>query len=166
MSWVGAPFERSQRRDPVIVRQGGTDPGHPAANDYDRAMYIGELARRAGCSPKAVRLYESRGLLGAVARAGSYRIYGEQDLVLVQRIRQALGLGFRLDELHGLHRLDQADSWEALARLLRGRREQVQAQMQRLKGLQTQLAALERELLECRLEPADARERACETALA
>ena len=103
MSWVGAPFERSQRRDPVIVRQGGTDPGHPAANDYDRAMYIGELARRAGCSPKAVRLYESRGLLGAVARAGSYRVYGEQDLVLVQRIRQALGLGFRLDELHGLH---------------------------------------------------------------
>lgn len=121
MSWVGAPFERSQRRDPVIVRQGGTDPGHPAANDYDRAMYIGELARRAGCSPKAVRLYESRGLLGAVARAGSYRIYGEQDLVLVQRIRQALGLGFRLDELHGLHRIHEATSWEALARLLRER---------------------------------------------
>lgn len=129
-------------------------------------MYIGELARRAGCSPKAVRLYESRGLLGAVARAGSYRVYGQQDLVLVQRIRQALGLGFRLDELHGLQRLDHADSWDALARLLRGRREQVQAQMQHLQGLQTQLAALERELLECRLEPADSRERACETVMA
>ena len=47
-----------------------------------------------------------------------------------------------------------------------GRREQVQAQMQHLQGLQTQLAALERELLECRLEPADSRERACETAMA
>lgn len=112
-------------------------------------MYIGELARRAGCSPKAVRLYEARGLLGAVARAGSYRVYGERDLVLVQRIRQALGLGFRLDELQGLQRLDEAESWEALARLLRGRRTQVQAEMRRLQRLQAQLAALERELLEC-----------------
>ena len=165
MSWVGAPFERSQRRDPVIVRQGGTDPGHPAANDYDRAMYIGELARRAGCSPKAVRLYESRGLLGAVARAGSYRIYGEQDLVLVQRIRQALGLGFRLDELHGLHRIHEATSWEALARLLRERSTQVQAEIRRLQAQQSQLAALERELLECSLET-EGTQGACEPALA
>lgn len=165
MSWVGAPFERSQRRDPVIVRQGSADPGHPAANDYDRAMYIGELARRAGCSPKAVRLYEARGLLGAVARAGSYRVYGEQDLVLVQRIRQALGLGFRLDELHGLHRIDDTAGWEALARLLRERRAKVQAEMRRLEDQHAQLADLERELLECSLEPAGARN-ACESALA
>ncbi|MBJ2141454.1 MerR family transcriptional regulator [Delftia acidovorans] len=128
-------------------------------------MYIGELARRAGCSPKAVRLYESRGLLGAVARAGSYRVYGEQDLVLVQRIRQALGLGFRLDELHGLHRIHEAASWEALARLLRERSTQVQADIRRLQAQQSQLAALERELLECSLETAGT-QGACEPALA
>lgn len=124
-------------------------------------MYIGELARRAGCSPKAVRLYEARGLLGAVARAGSYRVYGEQDLQLVQRIRQALGLGFRLDELQGLHRIDEAESWEALARLLSGRRAKVQAELLRLQAQQAQLAALERELHECSLVPATARG-ACE----
>ncbi|MDR0225062.1 MAG: MerR family transcriptional regulator [Burkholderiaceae bacterium] len=116
-------------------------------------MYIGELARRAGCSPKAVRLYESRGLLGTVARAGSYRIYGEADLVTVQRIRQALDLGFRLGELQGLHRLNHGGDWEGLARLLRGRREQVQAELLRLQGLQARLSALEHELLECSLEP-------------
>lgn len=119
-------------------------------------MYIGELARRAGCSPKAVRLYESRGLLGSVARAGSYRVYGEQDLVLVQRIRQALALGFRLSELHSLHRIDDAAGWDALAGLLGTRRAQVQAEMQRLARLQAELAALEREVRECGLEPAGA----------
>ena len=128
-------------------------------------MYIGELARRAGCSPKAVRLYESRGLMGTVARLGSYRIYDERDLVLVQRIRQALALGFRLDELHGLHRIDDAAGWQALAQLLRARREQVRAEMLRLQRQQDHLAALERELRECSLEPAAAMN-ACEPATA
>ncbi len=36
-------------------------------------MRIGELARRTGTTPKALRLYEAQGLLGRVARAGSYR---------------------------------------------------------------------------------------------
>lgn len=123
-------------------------------NHYDGDMYIGEIARRAGCSPKAVRLYESLGLLGQVARAGSYRVYGERDLALVQRIRQALQLGFRLSQLHGLHRLDDAASWDALARLLSARRAQVRAEMQRLEQLHGQLNALERELRECDQDPA------------
>ncbi|MBP0644693.1 MerR family DNA-binding protein, partial [Mycobacterium tuberculosis] len=87
------------------------------------------------------------------------------DLVLVQRIRQALGLGFRLDELHGLHRIHEAASWEALARLLRERSTQVQAEIRRLQAQQSQLAALERELLECSLETAGT-QGACEPALA
>ena len=47
-------------------------------------MRIGELAQRTGTTPKAIRLYESRGLLGTVARAGSYRHYGEADVARVQ----------------------------------------------------------------------------------
>ncbi len=31
-------------------------------------MYIGELSKRAAATPKAIRLYESIGLLGCVAR--------------------------------------------------------------------------------------------------
>ena len=47
-------------------------------------MRIGELARRTGTTPKALRLYEARGLLGTVARTGSYRQYGEADVARVQ----------------------------------------------------------------------------------
>ena len=66
-------------------------------------MRIGELARLAGTTPKAIRLHEALGLLGAAARVGSYRQYGESDLDRVRLIRQAQALGFRLSELDGLH---------------------------------------------------------------
>lgn len=56
-------------------------------------MRIGELAAVTGCTPKALRLYEARGLLGTVARRGSYRHYGLKDVQRVQWIRQALALG-------------------------------------------------------------------------
>ena len=34
-------------------------------------MYIGELSKRAATTPKAIRLYESMGLLRRVARMGA-----------------------------------------------------------------------------------------------
>ena len=62
-------------------------------------MYIGEIARLAGTSPKALRHYEALGLLGDVRRSGAYRVYTQQDLAQVKLIRQAQVLGFRLAEL-------------------------------------------------------------------
>ena len=81
-------------------------------------MRIGELARRTGTTPKAIRLYEARGLMGAVARAGSYRHYGEADVARVLLIRQAQALGFRLSELDGLPHIDTAAGWERMAQLV------------------------------------------------
>ena len=84
-------------------------------------MRIGELARRTGTTPKALRLYEARGLLGTVARAGSYRQYGEQDVVQVQLIRQAQALGFRLSQLDGLNALHTPAGWTHIATLQQAR---------------------------------------------
>ncbi|HTH09087.1 MAG TPA: MerR family transcriptional regulator, partial [Acidovorax sp.] len=78
-------------------------------------MRIGELAQRTGTTPKAIRLYESRGLLGAVARRGSYRHYGEADAARVLLVRQAQGLGFRLSELTELPHMDTGPGWERVA---------------------------------------------------
>ena len=112
-------------------------------------MRIGELARRTGATPKALRLYEARGLLGAVARTGSYRHYGDADVARVQLIRQAQALGFRLAELGGLPRIDSADGWAQVARLVSGRRAAVARERARLAALDAQLAVLEAELLAC-----------------
>ena len=112
-------------------------------------MRIGELARRTGTTPKAIRLYEARGLMGAVARAGSYRHYGEADVARVLLIRQAQALGFRLAELDGLPHIDTTAGWERMAQLVAQRRAAVTHELARLAALDAQLALLEAELHTC-----------------
>ena len=112
-------------------------------------MRIGELAQRTGTTPKAIRLYEARGLLGTVARAGSYRHYGEADVARVLLIRQAQALGFRLAELDGLPHIDTTAGWERMAQLVAQRRAAVTHELARLAALDAQLALLEAELHTC-----------------
>jgi MerR family copper efflux transcriptional regulator len=112
-------------------------------------MRIGELAQRTGTTPKAIRLYESRGLLGPVARRGSYRHYGEADVARVQLVRQAQALGFRLAELTDLPHMDTAPGWERVAALVAARRAAVAQELSRLDALDAQLALLQQELHAC-----------------
>ncbi|HET9492107.1 MAG TPA: MerR family transcriptional regulator [Methylomirabilota bacterium] len=63
-------------------------------------LKIGELARRAGVTAKAIRFYERRGLLPAAARgANRYRLYGEDTAEILRFIKQATGLGLTLGEI-------------------------------------------------------------------
>jgi DNA-binding transcriptional MerR regulator len=62
-------------------------------------MRIGEVARRAGASPRSIRYYEQQGLLEARRRDNGYRDYDEADLRLVREIRSLLVSGFDLEEI-------------------------------------------------------------------
>ncbi|MFC0040613.1 MerR family transcriptional regulator [Actinomadura rayongensis] len=61
-------------------------------------MRIGELAERAGVSARTLRYYESRGLLPARRAVNGYRVYGDEDLRLVEQIRTLQDFGFGLEE--------------------------------------------------------------------
>jgi len=61
-------------------------------------MRIGELARRAGTTTRALRFYESQGLLTAQRSANGYREYGEDDLRLVTEIQTLQTVGLTLDD--------------------------------------------------------------------
>ncbi|MFD7556362.1 MULTISPECIES: MerR family transcriptional regulator [unclassified Streptomyces] len=61
-------------------------------------MRIGELAERAGTSTRALRYYESRGLLSARRSGNGYRTYDEDDLRLLRQIRMLQDFGFELEE--------------------------------------------------------------------
>ncbi|GGK80203.1 MerR family transcriptional regulator [Sphaerisporangium melleum] len=61
-------------------------------------MRIGELARRAGVSTRALRYYEQQGLLPARRSTNGYREYEESDLKLVTEIRSLLTVGFTLED--------------------------------------------------------------------
>lgn len=111
-------------------------------------MRISDIARRSGASQKAIRLYEARGLLAPVPRVNRYRDYSEQDLHLVQLIRQALTLGFRLADVACLRRPDGGIDWPRVQTLLVTRQKAVRADMERLHQLDQALTVLRDEVAE------------------
>jgi len=62
-------------------------------------MYIGEVSKQTGASPKAIRLYEKLGLIAAPERMNKYRYFSEQHVVTIQIIKKAQQLGFTLSEI-------------------------------------------------------------------
>jgi MerR family copper efflux transcriptional regulator len=66
-------------------------------------LNIGEAAQASGVSAKMIRHYEAIGLLPAAKRkASGYRVYGEQDVRLLQFIHRGRALGFSLERIAGL----------------------------------------------------------------
>jgi DNA-binding transcriptional MerR regulator len=63
------------------------------------AMTIGQAGRRSGLSPKAIRLYESKGLIEVDRTASGYRTYTNEEVAVLRFIRQAKSLDLRLDEI-------------------------------------------------------------------
>jgi DNA-binding transcriptional MerR regulator len=64
---------------------------------------VGEAAREAGLSRKALRLYEELGIVIGVDRTPSgYRAYSRAQVELLRFVRRARELGLRLDEIHRL----------------------------------------------------------------
>src|SRR5438105_2318367 len=68
-----------------------------------RPMTIGELSRRTGVSHKALRRYESMGLIYTAGRSpGNYRLFDESALWCVQVIHDLRSLGLSLSEIREL----------------------------------------------------------------
>ena len=71
---------------------------------YTLAMLtIGQLARRVGLRPSALRYYEAEGLLRPSDRTeAGYRLYAPESADTVRLIQRAQRLGFSLAEIRGL----------------------------------------------------------------
>lgn len=66
----------------------------------ENRLTVSQAARRAGLSPKAVRLYEGKGLLDPVPRTqAGYRLYRQQDVDVLRFVRQARALGLKLGDI-------------------------------------------------------------------
>jgi DNA-binding transcriptional MerR regulator len=66
-------------------------------------LKIGELALRAGVSPKAIRFYERTGILPPPRRAANrYRVYGDEAVDRLRFVKQAAGLGLTLAEIRDI----------------------------------------------------------------
>jgi MerR family transcriptional regulator, redox-sensitive transcriptional activator SoxR len=65
-------------------------------------LAIGEVARRTGLRPSAVRYYETMGLVAPNGRSGGRRIYGEEAVERLALISLAKEAGFSLEEIRRL----------------------------------------------------------------
>ena len=70
-------------------------------------MTIGRLASAAGVNVETIRFYQRSGLIDEPARLhGGYRTYGEEDIRRIRFIKRAQLLGFTLDEITSLLKLE------------------------------------------------------------
>jgi DNA-binding transcriptional MerR regulator len=104
---------------------------------------IGQASRHSGVSAKAIRHYESLGLIPSVPRRGSYRLYQGEHIDAIRLIRKAQSLGFTLAELRQLGTNDCAPDWPRFVLALSHKREALAAEIARLQALDAELAELQ-----------------------
>ncbi|MFC0625140.1 MerR family transcriptional regulator [Kribbella deserti] len=110
-------------------------------------MHIGDLAARAGVTVKAVRYYESQGLLKPAREANGYRTYGEHDVVVVREIKALLSLGLTAEQTYPFIEClragnDRADVCPASLTAYRARIAEVDARIAELSDLRAKLTDL------------------------
>ena len=110
-------------------------------------MHIKDLADSAGVSVKAVRYYESRGLLAPKRAANGYREYDGEDVRVVREIRALLSLGLTADETVPFVEClragnDRADLCPASLDAYRRRIAQIEQRIAELSRLRDELTAL------------------------
>ena len=74
----------------------------------DVGLTVGRAARLLGLAPSALRYYDDIGLVPADKDAAGYRRYRQRDVKAVALVRAAQDLGFSLDDIRELMRLDPA----------------------------------------------------------
>jgi MerR family transcriptional regulator, redox-sensitive transcriptional activator SoxR len=103
-------------------------------------LTIGELSRRSGVAPSALRFYESVGLIAAERTTGNQRRYPRHMLRRVAFIRAAQRVGLSLDEVSEAlaslpnGRTPTKSDWTRVSRSWTDRIDRQIADLQRLKG--------------------------------
>ena len=107
------------------------------------SMTIGALAKAAGMGVETIRYYQRRGLVAEPEKPyGSIRHYDDQALARLQFIRTAQWLGFSLDEIAELLRLDDGTHCEEASSLAEHKLQDVREKMADLARMEAVLSDL------------------------
>jgi len=74
-------------------------------------MTSGEIAKQAGVSTKALRIYDEKGLLKPVGLSeGNYKLYDKSSLIILEKIIALKHIGFSLEEIKSSLENDEQSS--------------------------------------------------------
>jgi MerR family copper efflux transcriptional regulator len=109
-----------------------------------RRLTIGKLAAAADVGIDTVRFYERAGLLRRPQRTpAGYRLYVEADAARVRFIRRAKALGFSLEEIAELLRLNDGGGRRSAVRALAEQRlKEIEQKLTELSGMRDTLRRL------------------------
>ncbi len=109
-------------------------------------LSIGAFARAAGVNLETIRFYQRKGLLPEPAKPyGSIRRYGQADVTRVRFVKSAQHLGFSLDEIAELLRLEDGTHCEEASRLAEHKLNDVRGKLADLTRMEAALSKLVRE---------------------
>lgn len=106
-------------------------------------LSIGAFARAAGVNVETIRFYQRKGLLLEPERPyGSIRRYSATDVARVRFVKAAQRLGFSLDEVAQLLRLEDGTHCPEAAEIAKARLADVRARLADLRRMEAALAGL------------------------
>ena len=129
---------------PILNRRRAEAPPKPLAR---RLLRVGELARGANKTVRAIHLYEEMGLLEPAQRStGGYRLYAQESITRVRWIAKMQEMGFSLPEIRDVARgWSQSGSapnaMSKVEHLLKEKLDETRAQAERLRALESELVA-------------------------
>ena len=115
-------------------------------------MTIGKLARAADVGVETIRYYQQRGLLPVPSSEGAYRQYPVGLTARIRFVKRAQELGFSLDEITELLRLEDGADRGSIRRVAADRLGQIEQKMADLKRMQKTLKHLVSECEHTRAE--------------
>ena len=109
-------------------------------------LTIGAFAKAAGVNVETIRFYQRRGLLAEPQRPlGGIRRYGEADVARLRFVKSAQHLGFSLDEIVELLKLEDGTHCREAAALAALRLADVRTRLADLRRMERVLSRLMRE---------------------
>jgi MerR family mercuric resistance operon transcriptional regulator len=106
-------------------------------------MTISRLAGAAGVNVETVRFYQRSGLIDEPARPSEgYRIYGDEDVRRIRFIKRAQLLGFTLDEIANLLKLEGSQTCASTRDLAAKKLAMVEEKLSDLLAMKTALATM------------------------
>lgn len=111
-------------------------------NPTPATLTIGRLARAAGVGIETVRYYQERALLPVPPRTGGFRHYPAELVQRIRFIKRSQELGFTLEEIAGLLRLNDGTERASVRRITAARLAQIEDRLRDLDRMRATLRHL------------------------